>query len=380
MTMATTSRSDVSGMRAKAQERLAGLPLPTQKSEDYRFTSLKDMALPAKAPAKGVSSSTMGALPAGVTVGDVAKLPALPAAFEDDYFAQTTLSLADDVLFLCVAPGAKISETLRLNHLFDEGAGTMATRTVILVDEGASVSFAEEIGSASGGSAPGALFLGLTQIIARTGSRVEVAQIQGLSRGAQCTLRLAVEAGEGAEVRVTPIQAGAAKSLFRMDATCAAPGSLIKVIGAVRTGGTQHCDVWVTSRHPAKNTRAELDLWSVAGGASKIVFNGNIVIPPTGILTEAYQKNKNLLLSRQAEINTVPKLEIATDDVKCAHGASVSSVSEEQLYYARSRGIAAAEAEEMIVRGFTAQATLHLPEDGLRERAEALLDNAGRAS
>ena len=108
---------------------------------------------------------------------------------------------------------------------------------------------------------------------------------------------------------------------------------------------------------------------------AKAVFNGLIVITPEGVRTNAYQKNRNMILSPQASVETYPKLEIATDEVKCAHGASVAPVNFDQLYYLQSRGIPAIDAELMIINGFTDPVVQRLPEaGGVRARVMEALE------
>jgi len=82
-------------------------------------------------------------------------------------------------------------------------------------------------------------------------------------------------------------------------------------------------------------------------------FNGCISITDKGIRTDAYQKSYNMLLSERAEVLSMPKLDIATDEVKCAHGASVSPIDETQVYYLQTKGIDKQTAEHMIIDGFT---------------------------
>jgi Fe-S cluster assembly scaffold protein SufB len=100
---------------------------------------------------------------------------------------------------------------------------------------------------------------------------------------------------------------------------------------------------------------------ALADGAGRSVFNGAVQVPRAAQRTNAAQLSRSLLLSDRARIDTKPELEIVADDVKCAHGATVSQLQDEQLFYLRSRGIAAAEASQLLQRAFCEEVVRALP-------------------
>jgi Fe-S cluster assembly protein SufD len=97
-----------------------------------------------------------------------------------------------------------------------------------------------------------------------------------------------------------------------------------------------------------------------------------IRIAPEAGGSEAYQENRNLLLSEDARAESIPELEILTDDVRCSHGATMAPLDEEQLFYIKSRGLPHSQATRLIVYGFLDQTLQRLPR-GTRERIEALV-------
>jgi len=97
------------------------------------------------------------------------------------------------------------------------------------------------------------------------------------------------------------------------------------------------------------------------------VFNGLIDIKKNAHHTEAFQKNRNLLLSDRATIDSFPKLLIANDAVKCAHGSSTSTLEPDQANYLRSRGISQEEAEHMMVQGFLRQALSEISDESCKK-------------
>ena len=103
------------------------------------------------------------------------------------------------------------------------------------------------------------------------------------------------------------------------------------------------------------------------------VFNGHIVVQPNAFGTDARQTNKNLLLSDDGEIDTRPRLEILTDDVKCAHGAAVGNLDKDALFYLRSRGVAEQAARGILTYAFAREMVDLIPLEPLRTRVVALV-------
>jgi Fe-S cluster assembly scaffold protein SufB len=101
---------------------------------------------------------------------------------------------------------------------------------------------------------------------------------------------------------------------------------------------------------------------AVAAGQGRSVFNGAVRVPREAQQTNAAQLSRNLLLSDRARIDTKPELEIVADDVKCAHGATVSSLQTDELFYLQSRGIGAEQAAGLLKRAFCEEVLRALPE------------------
>ena len=102
----------------------------------------------------------------------------------------------------------------------------------------------------------------------------------------------------------------------------------------------------------------------IAGGKSKVRFDGRIIVAPDAQQIEAYQENHNIVLSEDARVETKPQLEIYADDVKCSHGATVGKLSEEEQFYMRSRGIPESEAKVLQMISFLSPVLSRLEESG----------------
>lgn len=122
--------------------------------------------------------------------------------------------------------------------------------------------------------------------------------------------------------------------------------------GLFMAGGRQHMDYHTCIDHAKPNGTSQEIYKGILDGRARGVFNGRVKVHPDAQKTDAHQSNKNLLLSRDAEIDTKPELEIYADDVKCSHGATVGQLDEHTLYYLRSRGIGESQARALLTYGF----------------------------
>jgi len=133
-------------------------------------------------------------------------------------------------------------------------------------------------------------------------------------------------------------------------------GSRCELLGILLEKGTQHFDFHTLQDHRAPNTYSNLLYKSALGGQSEAIYTGLIRVTEAGTGTDAFQANRNLLLSQGAKADSVPMLEIETDDVRCTHGVATGPIDEDQLFYLMSRGMTPETAEQLIVEGFFEEA------------------------
>ena len=129
-------------------------------------------------------------------------------------------------------------------------------------------------------------------------------------------------------------------------------GAVVTVKGVFQTQDKDNCLLEVVIHHKAAHTQAETILKGVARDSSFLQLKGKIIIDENCGDTQSFLTERVLLLSDSARAETVPDLEIKTDDVKCSHAASISNIADEHLFYLQSRGIDRKTAEQMIVDGF----------------------------
>jgi Fe-S cluster assembly protein SufD len=130
------------------------------------------------------------------------------------------------------------------------------------------------------------------------------------------------------------------------------PGAESDMLGLVFADGDQQFDYHTLQGHRSPDTRSDLLYKNALDGNSHSIYTGVIVIERGAQRSNAYQANRNLLLSNGARAATEPKLEIEADDVRCTHGATVGPIDEEQLFYLSSRGLDPEVGSRLIVEGF----------------------------
>lgn len=384
--------------RNQAEERFRSLPFPSNKDENFRFTPVAYQESPDGTGATGELPPSIAALDpeeaavlvldgedaraAGATQGvlftDVLRAATLGSEpvrarlkevdfFRDDKFAQLTSARWKNGAFLHVPAGVKLAKPVRF--VSTARGPDEHSRNILCLEEGAVATVIQECWSDEKDR-----FVGeLTEVRLGKNARLHWVVLQAYGEGTSAVVRQRLELADGAVLTHTPLHLGGRLVQVRQETHLAGETSSIETQAAARGHGAQHFDFWLDARHEAAKSRSKMDYWFVMAGKARGVFNGLIEVKHGAGDCESSQRSKSLLLGH-ATVHSIPKLIIKTDAVKAAHGASVSSVSGEQLHYLQSRGIPRMEAERMIVRGFTEGVVERLPTESLRGRADALLD------
>lgn len=166
---------------------------------------------------------------------------------------------------------------------------------------------------------------------------------------------------------------GGAISKVDLGGLLAGEGARSELVGVALPEGRQHLDHHTLHQHLAARTWSHIDFKVAVAGRARSAYTGAIRIERDAPGSEAYQENRNLLLSDRARADTIPELEIHTDDVSCSHGATAAPIDPDQLFYLRSRGLSAPAARQLVVRGFVEPTLRQLPAD-LRAELENLVD------
>jgi len=187
-------------------------------------------------------------------------------------------------------------------------------------------------------------------------SVLEAVIFQNAPADSKVWIHLHAAAEKDSVLRLTVIQNGGERAQIDFHSKAVGSGARIELRGLQNAKDQQKFSIQANATHEIPHTSSDLQVWCAARGESRSVFNGIVKIEKGAHHTEAFQKNKNLILSRQATVDSFPKLFIANDNVKCAHGSSTSTLEPEQAYYLQARGIDGATAEQMLIHGFIRQA------------------------
>jgi len=242
-------------------------------------------------------------------------------------------------------------------------------RILVIAGEGSSF---EVVEGHVGGEQDACHVLGVSEIFVGAGADVRYGLVQRWDTGVVGHLTARAEVGASARFQMSLASFGGAVFKADLGAILAGEHADVETFGVAMGGDKQHFDHHTEHLHRAGKTHSNLDFKVALTGGARSAYTGMIRIAPGAAASEAYQENRNLLLSEDARAESIPELEILTDDVKCSHGATVAPLDPEQLFYLGSRGLPRGQAMRVIVYGFLDQ-TLHRLPQATRERIEALV-------
>ena len=185
---------------------------------------------------------------------------------------------------------------------------------------------------------------------------------------------LYADIAEGGTYDSFTLALGGRLSRAEIHARLGGPNAIAHLNAAQLLAGSQHADFTTIVSHDAPNCASRQTVKTVLAGHARGVFQGKIEVARAAQKTDGYQMNQALLLSPDAEMDSKPQLEIYADDVKCSHGATVGAIDAEQLFYLRSRGVPEAEARQMLVRAFLAEALDPIGNEAGRAAMEHAID------
>ena len=321
-------------------------------------------------------SSNLDGLPAGadlVTLADAAgddpELLGPDTAHgpsgRSDGFELLNASFGTDGAVLRVGAGVQVEEPLHIVHVVLPGSTQNAScsRAVLQLGAGSSATVVE---TRVGG---GEDFVGSntrTTIELDVDAALEHVVLQDAPPQQIHLATVAVTQSAGSVFTGRSFNLGALYGRIAYDVRLTGRGALAELSGLYFGFGDQVLDQQINVVHASADCTSRQFFRGVLDDGSTGVFNGGIDVRPGAEGTEAEQSNANLLLSRRAEANTQPRLEILADDVNCKHGATVGQLDESALYYLRSRGIDAEEARRMLIGGFADLLVDDVDIDGLR--------------
>jgi Fe-S cluster assembly protein SufD len=409
----------VESARTQAFAEYLALPIPSQETEEWRYTDLEDLDLDLRPFAEGGGPEAVnahGVLAAAGVTGERAGLQIQRnsqvistqlvdglsdkgvwfgdldvAAVERPHLVEPYLHglvATDRSKFTALHGAFRTGGTLlyvpkdvrvglpiqTLTYLDADGSALFPT-TLLVAAEGSEVTFIDRYVSPA---VDRVLSDAVVEIYVGDGARVRYVALQEFGDGVThlCVQRARV--GREAELRTLGVAFGATLSRAEVEAILAEDGGTSEMLGVYFGDGDQHIDHRSIQDHVGSRTSSDLLYKGAMRDRSNAIYTGTVIIEPGAHRCDAYQTNRNILLSESARAHSVPNLEIRTNDpTRCGHAASVGPVGEDELFYLMSRGIPREEAERLIVFGFFNEVLdrVELPEirEGLVAAIEAEL-------
>ena len=381
--MATLTRDD-------AAKRFAELPLPTTADEHWRFTDLRGFS---EAVSDTPSASDAFAAPmldldvagrAHVTESGIEIVSApegvifepLPADYpasivpDDDKFAVENLARWTHGLLVHVPKGVELEKPLYVQ--VTSNGGSLFWRMVVRADEGARFTLIEDLSSA--GDDVVAYTNAVVELFVEPSAKIEYVSLQNLSRETWHFGRHKALLQRDSELDWVLGGFGSKRGKVWIENDLVGSGATSRVTGAYFADGDQHLDYDTFQEHAAPNTESDFAFKGALRERATAVWRGMIRVEENAQKTNAYQENRNLLLSDEAHADSIPGLEIMANDVRCTHGATLGRVDREQLFYLMTRGLSRAEAERLIVRGFFQDVLDRIELEPVREALGAALE------
>jgi Fe-S cluster assembly protein SufD len=254
----------------------------------------------------------------------------------------------------------------------DEEDAAVFPHTLIVLEEGAELTFIDRYVSPDLNRA---FSDAVVEIHAGPNSRLGYIALQEWGSGMTHLSVQRMRLHRDARVRSLGVALGADLSRSEVEASLEGDGSSSEMLGMYFADGSQHFDHRSIQDHVGSRTASDLLYKGALKGASRAIYTGTVIIERDAHKCDAYQTNRNVLLSDKAKADSVPNLEILTNDpVRCGHAASVGPVDENALFYLQTRGIPRHEAERLIVFGFFREVLdrIELPE--VRESLERAIE------
>ena len=273
---------------------------------------------------------------------------------------------------LYVPKNVAIPHPVHALRYVDEDGGLCSSHSLIIAESGAEITCIDEYLSPDFDTET--LSLNGVEIFGDDNATVRYLALQHYGRGVKHFSMQHANTGRDSTLNVFNVTLGADLARCDVSSHLLGPGSESEMLALWFGDRDQHFDHHTLQNHAAPHARSDLLFKGALAGQSHSVFRGLIRVAEGAQLTDAYQTNRNLLLSDEAQAVTLPNLEIEANDVRCSHGATVGQVDETQLFYLMSRGLSRPEAEHLLVLGFFDEVLSRVPLEGITERIREALE------
>jgi Fe-S cluster assembly protein SufD len=381
--------------------------IPTTREEEWRFTDLSSLRkvqfnvetgssaslefdiLPEAANSRlvfvnGVFAPELSAvsdLPSGVVVSNLAGLSAVEQEGVRQYLAQaegaqevfTALNTAGitDAAVVWVKKNVVVETLIHLVFISGETLTISQPRCLVVAEGGSQVRLVEEYTNRRGAESAKEEGVYFTNAVTEVwvGDNAEVSHTRVEREGAEAFHigKTAIAQARDSRYTCHAISLGAKLSRHNLEILQTGEQTQTTLNGLTVISGKQLSDTHSAIALNYPHATSEQLHKCIVGDRAHAVFNGKVFVPKPAQLTNAVQLNRNLLLSSKARVDTKPQLEITADNVKCAHGATVSQLEDDEIFYLQSRGIDENDARKLLINAFAAEVINKIPVPSLRE-------------
>jgi len=376
--------------KRSAYARFEALAMPSRTDEGWRFSNISGVALGGYAPAgphpssagdghatlaiesaaalsfvngrpSGAISISADLAARGVVVSTLSEaLTRHPELLREHFMAQPQKlgsakfaalheAFVQDGAFIHVPRGVEVEKPIVVVHAAAGSGTAVFPHTLVIAEDNAKVTVVDYFVS---GDESRQFACGANDLYAGHGARISYAAAQCWSSETLSLQFNSTVVRRDARVQSLNLHLGARQARHESLSQLQAPGGFSEMLAVTVASGAREYDQRTLQIHQAPNTKSDLLYKNALLDKSRTIFSGLIVVDPDAQKTDAYQSNRNLMLSDDAESNSLPGLEIQANDVRCTHGATSSRIDPEQEFYLKSRGIPHEAANELLIFGF----------------------------
>lgn len=340
--------------------------MPSRKDENWRFGNLKQLSFDQfVAEEQSCISYKTPTLPDGVICLPFAEALQQHGELVKEHFMQKESRLGSakfvalhksqvkSGLFVYVPDGVVVEQPIEVTHVLSGSNVASFPHTLIITGKNAEVTVVESFTSAE--ASDEGLCIAVNDLIAGEGSKLSYCTIQELNLASKIIQVNSNTAARSANTKSFTLNTGSQWVRNESLSALAAEGANSDMLACSIPSGSQQYDQRTFQEHAAPHTTSNLLYKNTLYGTAKTVFAGLIKVDDGAHYTDSYQTCRNLLMEDSTEANSMPGLEINADQVKCSHGSTAASVSDEEIFYLRARGIHPTQARRLIAHGFSVE-------------------------
>jgi Fe-S cluster assembly protein SufD len=287
-------------------------------------------------------------------------------------FAALHQALVSSGTFLYVPRGVEIEQPIEIFHWLNGENASVFPHLLLVTDELAKVTVIEHFRSVNE-HAPG-FACGVNDLVAGPGAKVTYVCAQNWAENVVALQMNSTVVDHDASAMSLNLHVGSRYSRFESLSRLIGEGGRSDLLAISVANGSQEFDARTLQDHISPHTASDLLYKNALDDRARTIFGGLIRVEPHAHFTDAYQKVRNLLLSDDAEANSMPGLEILADNVRCTHGATSGQIDEDELFYLRSRGIPVPVAQRLVVTGFLNEVIQRLDQSAIADHLNRLVE------